>query len=369
MATYINHISTRVPDHYYEQEFLRDRMMEYVGQKESTRRIIRRIYARSGIDKRHTVIRDFHGNGDPRYYFRDDGSMDHPSTGSRNDRYVRHARPLFTELARSVLRESGISRERITHVITVSCTGFYAPEPAFHIIRDLGLDPSTQRFHVGFMGCFAAFPALRMARAFCEADPEARVLIVCLELCSLHFQGRERTDNLISESVFADGGAGVLVGSGREGESPSFRMDRFSTGIAERSEDDMAWIIGDTGFDMVLSPAVPDILRDHLRDALLPLMEGTGKKPEGISEWAVHPGGRAILDKIQREMNLDAKQMRASRKVLREYGNMSSATILFVLSELLNREHPGGEEPALALAFGPGLTIESALLTRMEGAP
>lgn len=369
MPAYINHISTAVPEHYYEQDFLRERMMEYVGGKESTRRIIRRIYNRSGIRKRHTVVRDFHSNGDPRFYFREDGGMEQPSTGTRNERYIRHARPLFTRLARSVLEESGTDPGSVTHVITVSCTGFYAPEPAFHIIRDLGLPPSTERYHVGFMGCFAAFPALRMARSFCEAEPDARVLIVCLELCSLHFQGRERADNLISESVFADGGAGVLVSGNRGVKGADFRMGRFSTEIAEHSEDDMAWIIGDTGFDMVLSTAVPEILSDHIRQALRGLAGEAARDPAGIPRWAVHPGGRAILDKIQGEMGLAPRQIEASREVLREYGNMSSATILFVLKNMLEGEAGETPEETVALAFGPGLTIESAMLTRLKSSP
>lgn len=363
MAAYINHISTGVPDHFYEQDFLRRRMREYVGEREATRRIIDRIYARSGIEKRHTVVRDFHGNGDPRYFFRDDGTMERPSTGTRNSSYVDHARPLYTRLAREALEEGQADPASITHVITVSCTGFYAPEPAFHIIRDLGLDASTQRFHVGFMGCFAAFPALRMARAFCQADPGARVLVVCLELCSLHFQGRDRTDNLISESVFADGGAAVLVEAEPRGPGPSFRMDRFRTGIADGSVGDMAWVIGDTGFDMVLSTAVPDIIRDHIRGAVAPLLEQEETSLDQVGRWAVHPGGRAILDKVEEEMELAPAQIAASRGVLRDYGNMSSATILFVLRRLLGEEAASGR--TLALAFGPGLTIESALLTRV----
>ncbi|MDZ7772314.1 MAG: type III polyketide synthase [Balneolaceae bacterium] len=367
MAAYINHISTGVPEHCYTQDFLRRRMREYVGTQEVTRRIIDRIYARSGIEKRHTVVRDFHANGNPRFFFRDDGTMERPSTGARNRRYVEHARPLYSRLARAALEEGEADPSGITHVITVSCTGFYAPEPAFHIIRDLGLPPSTQRFHVGFMGCFAAFPALRMARAFCEADPGARVLVVCLELCSLHFQGRDRTDNLISESVFADGGAAVLVEPEPRRPGPSFRLDRFRTDIADDSEGDMAWIIGDTGFDMVLSSAVPDILREHIRAAVAPLLDGEDLSPAQASRWAVHPGGRAILDKVEQEMGLAPEQIAASRSVLRDYGNMSSATILFVLKRLM--EEPSGGEAnrgrTLALAFGPGLTIESALLTRV----
>lgn len=365
MAAYINQISTAVPDHYYEQDFLRERMKEYLGNREATSRIIHRIYSRSGIRKRHTVVNDFHGNGDPRFFFGEEGQVESPSTGTRNRLYARHARPLFVKLAGATLEESGMEPERVTHVITVSCTGFFAPEPAFHIIRELGLRSDTQRYHIGFMGCFAAFPALRMARSFCESDPESVVLIVCVELCSLHFQGTERTDNLISESVFADGGAGALVSADPVPGRPAFRIDRFSTAIADNSEEDMAWMIGDTGFEIALSTYVPDIIRAELRSALVPVLEGSGAPPVEIGHWAVHPGGRAILDKVGQEMDLPTERLEASRSVLREYGNMSSATILFVLQKLLYEDTPHAS-PTLALAFGPGLTIESALLSRTD---
>lgn len=370
MPVYIQNIATAVPEHFYKQDFLRERMKEYLSEDKATRRIIHSIYSRSGIDKRHSVINDFRSNGNARFYFQQDGSLSSPSTGKRNELYAEYAKPLYVEVARKLVTQNKkVSTDDITHVITVSCTGFFAPEPAYEIVKQLGLSPATQRYHLGFMGCFAAFPALKMARSFCEAQPDAKVMVVCLELCSLHFQDSEQTDNLISGSVFADGAAGTIVSSDRPIQN-SYRLDGFATTIAEQSENDMAWTIGDTGFDMVLSTYVPDIIEANLLDSLQPLLNAYKKEIPEINHWAIHPGGRSILDKIESTLSLEHGHLEASRKVLAEYGNMSSATILFVLQELLKKENKngndGGEETTLAMAFGPGLTIESCLLTKQS---
>lgn len=364
MAVFIENISTLVPEHSFGQEFLRERMKEYIGSERSTRSIIHRIYSNSGIEKRHTVINDFRKNGHDPFFFQKDGSLGTPSTGSRNELYTKHAKNMFVELARKLLDENkSVKKEEITHVITVSCTGFFAPEPAFEIVKNLGLDPSTQRFHLGFMGCFAAFPALKMAKSFCESDPDAKVMVVCLELCTIHLQDSEATDNLISASVFADGASGVIIGSSQP-EDGGFRLDQFAGSIAENSEKDMAWTIGDTGFDMVLSTYVPEIIKSNLKTAVLPLFNDYERELNDIQYWAIHPGGRAILDKIETNFGLQAEQLEASRTVLNEYGNMSSATIFFVLKYLLEKQSGKGES-TLAMAFGPGLTIESGLLTKV----
>lgn len=364
MAVFIEHISTLVPEHSFKQGFLRERMKDYIGSKRSTKSIIHRIYSNSGIEKRHTVINDFRENGHAPFFFRKDGSLDTPSTGSRNDLYTTHAKHMFVELARQLLDDNeSTNKDEITHVITVSCTGFFAPEPAFEIVKKLGLNPSTQRFHLGFMGCFAAFPALKMAKSFCESDPNAKVMVICLELCSIHLQDSEETDNLISASVFADGASGVIVSSSKP-KGRGFRLDQFAGSVAKDSEKDMAWTIGDTGFDMVLSTYVPEIIESNLRQAVSPLFQNYDKGIEDIRYWAIHPGGRAILDKIEKSFNLHADQLKSSRRVLNKYGNMSSATIFFVLKYLLE-EQSDKDESTLAMAFGPGLTIESGLLTKV----
>ncbi len=366
MAVYIQNIATSVPKENFEQSFLRDKMKEHMGSRPAAARFIHSLYANSGIEKRHTVVNDFHSNGHPRLFFQNEGELEQPSTGTRNELYTKFAKELYLETAGKLLADNDILKKEITQVITVSCTGFYAPEPAFQIVTELGLPTSTERYHIGFMGCFGVFPALKMARSFCEANPDAVVMVVAVELCSLHLQDSEETDHLISATVFADGAAGAIVSSKKsENKTPPYKLDAFQTSIVGESEEDMAWTIGDTGFDMVLSTYIPDIIQSNLDTALRPIMDSYKITYDDITNWAVHPGGRAILDKVEQNIPLQPAQLRSSRTVLANYGNMSSATILFVLKELLRTPAQSEAERTLAMSFGPGITVESALLTRL----
>jgi predicted naringenin-chalcone synthase len=336
-------------------------MKKYVGADRKTQAIIHRIYTQSGISKRHSVIEDFTPNGNGSLFF--NGQIkQQPGTATRNKVYAREAKELFVDTARKLTADNPhFSSDEITHVITVSCTGFYAPGPDYDIVKALNLKPSTQRFHVGFMGCYAAFPAMKMAQSFCTSDPNAVVLLVSAELCTLHFQFKNDVDNLLSGSVFADGAAGMLISS-KKPKTKAFKINGFVSSLASNGEKDMAWTIGDTGFDMVLSTYVPDIIRDNLDTAIQPLFKQYQLAKQDINHWAIHPGGRSILDKIEQSQKLNPEMLTASRTTLANYGNMSSATILFVLKKLLeNSPEPG--QNILSMAFGPGLTIESGLLS------
>jgi predicted naringenin-chalcone synthase len=361
MPVYIHDITTSVPLGSNSQDFVREIMKSALGKDRKTQAILHRIYSQSGIDKRHSVIDEFHQTDKINPYL--NGSIEtSPTTGERNEVYKKEASSLFVETGEKLLeRNPHINNSDITHVITVSCTGFYAPGPDYDLVKNLGLNPSTQRFHLGFMGCFAAFPALKMAHSFCQNDPNAIVLIVATELCSLHFQHKTDLDNLISASVFADGSAGVLV-SQKKSPKPSFEIHGFSSSLTPKGEKDMAWDIGDHGFDMVLSTYVPDIIEANLKEVIQPLFDDYKIEYSDIDYWALHPGGRAIVDKIQTSLSLSDEQVAASRKTLANYGNMSSVTILFVLLELMNSNPEQGSK-VLPMAFGPGLTIESGLLS------
>ena len=400
MAVHLHHVATAVPAASYAQTQARDVMKAWIGGDRRTDRLLHRIYGHSGIDRRHSVLEDFLGAPDaardaapdgsaPRdsldadrlpasgrspdgawtrapaqrgggFYVDDAGGFRDPGTGERNERYRHEAGPLFVEAARRALEGAeGFGPRDVTHVVTVSCTGFYAPGPDLEVVQALGLDPGTERYHLGFMGCYAAFPALRMARAFCRADPDAVVLVVSVELCTLHLQPSRDVDAVIAASVFADGAAGAVV-SARTPRGPALRMDAFSDGLAPEGASDMAWTIGDHGFEMVLSSYVPSIVGDKASAALGPLLAGGGTDPSELRRWAVHPGGRAILDKLASGMELAPEALASSRRVLQRYGNMSSATILFVLADLL-REPAAAGEPIVAMAFGPGLTVATGL--------
>jgi predicted naringenin-chalcone synthase len=362
MPSHIHQIATSVPEFQFNQHELRERMKQVVEGTDRDKRIIHQIYSRSGIETRHSVVNDFQKSGSHTLFFNGQGAS--PGTQSRNDTYIREGRKLFVDVAEKLVNKSTIEPEEITHLITVSCTGFYAPGPDFDIIRALKLNPGIERYHLGFMGCYASIPALKLADQICRADENATVMIVSVELCTLHFQANPKLDDLLSASVFADGGAGAIISS-KTPASAGYQINGFASALLDKGEHDMAWAVGDHGFNMTLSSYIPDLLADGLEDFLNPVLQQYAISLEDIALWGVHPGGRAILDKVQTVLNLPENSLNASRNVLSKYGNMSSATILFVLKELLTNDSVTTDSQALAMAFGPGLTLESALLQRV----
>ncbi len=361
MSSYIHSIQTSVPQYSYHQNELRDRMKEIVPGSERDERIIHHIYSRSGIQTRYSVVDDFRKTGSHQLFFNGQGAT--PGTASRNDTYIKEGRKLFVDVANKLIKNSEFTPNDITHLITVSCTGFYAPGPDYDIIKSLGLSPKTERYHLGFMGCYAAIPALKMADQICRANKDANVMVVSVELCTLHFQANPKMDDLLSASVFADGGSGAIV-STREPNQTSYQIDGFASAITEKGKDDMAWSIGDTGFNMILSNYIPDLLEEGLHPFLDPVLKQYQLTLDDIDLWGVHPGGRAILDKVQKTFSLPDGALSSSRNILSNYGNMSSATVLFVLKEILDMPSKSDNGRTLAMAFGPGLTLESALLTK-----
>lgn len=362
------------------------------GRTRLAQRLTAAAFDASAIDTRHTVIEELDQqprSTPPVFYDAKTAMVLSPSTGVRNAIYVERSPDLFLTAARRALAVApGIEAQDVTHVITVSCTGFFAPGPDYAIVRELGLSPSTQRYHLGFMGCYAAFPALRAARSFCVSDPAAIVLVVCVEVCSIHLHASDDPDTIVASSVFSDGAAAAVVSGrvdlpGTDGHAV-IELDAFESILTPVGESDMAWAIGDHGFEMVLSRYVPAIIGKHISGALTPLLatdpDLSGRPASEIDLWAVHPGGRSILDKVQEALDLSEAQLAPSRATLREDGNMSSATVLFVLRRLLHGE--GGSckdnnkdsreasqsdgntaRRICAMAFGPGLTVESALFT------
>ncbi|MEX2528039.1 MAG: type III polyketide synthase [Gemmatimonadota bacterium] len=383
MPVFVHHLETLVPKTSYSQEWSSELMQKEMAERPAIRRIIRSLYRKSGIEKRHSVVADLEDGTSTSLFFAPDGSrLPTPSTSMRNEIYTREARILFGELAQQLLTGArGFQREDVTHVITISCTGFFAPGPDFHVVQALGLPGTIQRYHVGFMGCYAAFQGLKMAQAFCHSDPDAVVLVLAVELCSLHLQFSTETDDLIAGAVFADGAGGALV-SARRPHGRAMELEAFHSELAVEGEADMAWTIGDHGFRMKLSTYVPDIIQTNLEPVMAAALGAVDLTPAEIGWWAIHPGGRAIVDRVEESLKLDEGALAASRKVLRNFGNMSSATILFVLKEMLDGGTPtfpmpqGAEVKAavvpvalpkdgdriFAMAFGPGLTMETGVL-------
>jgi predicted naringenin-chalcone synthase len=337
-------------------------LREQPGTDRLTQRLIDAAFAASAIDTRYTVLADLAGpvSDDERMpVLAADGTLLVPTTGARNATFVREAPALFAAAGAAALADAGIERERVTHVVTVSCTGLFAPGPDYRLVRDLGLSPTVERYHLGFVGCAAAIPALRTAARVCAAQPEAVVLVVCAELCSLHIRSSSDPQQIVAASVFGDGAAAAVVTGAAvaaDDTRPSFELGEFATRLTSTGEDDMAWIIGDHGFEMTLSAEVPRIIGREIKAAVADFAGG-------VDTWAVHPGGRSVLDKVESGLGLDPHALDASRAVLRDYGNMSSATVLFILRDLLHSDRCTDGERVAAIAFGPGLTVEAA---RME---
>ncbi len=361
MSIFIHDIVTANPPDFADQQKVREIMKSKVGKDRVTQSIIHRIYSQSGIEKRHSVLNEVFSDSELTFFNRALSSDHSPGTGERNDLYKKESSKLFVEIGTRLMAQNpGFRKEDISHVITVSCTGFFAPGPDFEVVRALGLPPSTQRFHIGFMGCYAAFQGMKMAQSFCKADSNANVLVICTELCTLHFQNNTNIDSLVATSVFADGAAGMLISS-RKPRS-GFELNAFTSSLAYEGEKDMAWTIGDHGFNMVLSTYVPEIISANLEEVISPMLRKLSISKEQIDIWAVHPGGRAIVDKVEQAMQLSEYQIRSSRKTLANFGNMSSATVLFVLKDVLDSEFEEGTR-VLPIAFGPGLTIETGVLS------
>ena len=353
-TAYLNRIGAAVPRHDVHDTFVA--FAAGLLPSERHRALFGRMVERGQIEHRFSPLKPkalpgFTALEAEDFYIR--GAF--PSTGARMDVYEQEAPELVD---RALDRLDLVDDEReITHLIIVSCTGFSAPGLDFHIIDRLGLDPSVERTVVGFMGCYAAMNALKLARHIVRSEPASRVLIVSIELCTLHFQESADLEQILSFLVFADGCAAALVTA----EPTGLSLDRFRAVLAPEEPELISWKIRDLGFDMVLSGKVPGVLARTLTRRSGEVF-GNGA-PSDFDLWAVHPGGRSVLDAVETALDLPGDALVNSRHVLREYGNMSSATILFVLARMLEDAATAGGR-GLAMAFGPGLTAETLQFTR-----
>jgi predicted naringenin-chalcone synthase len=345
---YLNAIGTAVPANEVHGLFTdyAPRLLE----DPRTRRLFRRMVERCGIECRYSVLAPSARAGqldDAALYCQ--GAF--ADTGARMRIYEQCA----SDLAFRAALDLDDDLDGITHLVVVSCTGFAAPGLDLDLIDRLALSPRVERTSIGFMGCYAAINALRFARHVVRSERNARVLIVSLELCTLHLQETSDLEQVLSFLIFADGAAAALVTGVRRG----LVLDRSSTVLVREAADQITWRIGCSGFDMKLAGGLPTTIAASLPGQLREIL--TGAPVDAIEHWAVHPGGRSVLDAVARALTLAPHKLAASRDVLRRYGNMSSATVLFVLKEMLTSRVRG---PGCAIAFGPGLAIESL---RFEG--
>jgi predicted naringenin-chalcone synthase len=366
MRAMISGISAACPAGGSMQGRTLDILVTAAGLAGDSARFARAILQRSGIEHRASVLGD--AEAAAAFYTVPSAA---PGTGARMAEYARHAPVLGTAAAGAALASAGVEPDSITHVVTASCTGFIAPGLDIELMQRLGLAPTVGRTNVGFMGCHAAINALNVAgaivRASRAAEVPARVLVTCVELSSLHLQPSARPDHIVAASLFADG-AGACVVSDEAGDLPCslagtpVEFIGAASMVVPGTLDAMRWSIGDAGFAMTLGESVPGIVREHLASWLRPWLVrhlGTGAADPAGVHWCVHPGGPRVLEAVRDAMGLDELALRFSREVLRDHGNMSSATVLFILRRMLDA---GVRGPAVLLAFGPGMCIEAALV-------
>lgn len=312
------------------------------------RTLFRRMVSRADIAHRYSFLDPHRGaaqfSSADAYEFYRAGNF--PNTARRMQMFEQCA-PALMKKAVNRLALSEKERSDITHVLVTCCTGLYAPGLDFEIVDHLGLSSGVERTMVGFMGCYAAINALKLARHIVRSDPKAGVLMVNLELCTLHLQETQDLEQVLSFLVFADGAAASLITSSQQG----LALDSFKAVMVPETRGLITWNIRDLGFDMLLSGKVPAQLGRALHEG--ELMD----ERDGIDLWAVHPGGRSILDAVEKGLELPSDALEASREVLTNFGNMSSATVMFVLERMMQNTQPG--QRGCAMSFGPGLTAET----------
>jgi predicted naringenin-chalcone synthase len=349
---------------------------EICARNEDERRLVKVLYRKAGVKERSTVVphetalryltpqvaavganaAGFAGDelaeAEPPLHYG-------PTTQERMEFYRTHAPGLALEAAGAALDDAALAPDAITHVVVVTCTGFYSPGIDAALIEQLGLPRTTERIQVGFMGCHGAINGLRAATALVAADPGRRVLLCCVELCSLHYCFQWDPLRAVGNAVFADGAAAMVLGPPGDREA-RLRPAACGSYLIPDSADAMTWTIGDHGFEMILSPRVPDLIGEHLRPFMESWLAKHGLAIDKVGGWAVHPGGPRVLSAVEDALGLDRTATAVSREVLATCGNMSSPTVLFILDRMRRLDMP---RPYVALGFGPGLAAEAALFT------
>ncbi len=358
----ITAIGTANPPYKRSQREAAELVVAGLNLKTAERRLLKSLYKSTGIEYRHSVLSDYVKEPGQFEFFPNDPNQPYPSTAQRMQIYKDSAIHLALDAIENCL--SGIEFEisAITHLITVSCTGMYAPGIDIEIVQTLGLNPSTKRTAINFMGCYGAFNAIKVADAICKSSPEAHVLIVCVELCTIHFQNNIKMDNMISNAIFADGAAAALV-QAKPKANKYFCLSHFYCDLLPQTSKEMAWHIADSGFDIVLSTYVPEVIESVIANFMKRLLQNSTLAPSDIDFYAIHPGGLKILQACEKALNISKEQNKYAYQILNDYGNMSSATILFLLKALFNDLNTANHHKNIfSCAFGPGLTLESMIL-------
>lgn len=357
-------IGTAVPHHRHDQSAILQFMQRIYAFNENDKRKLKYLYQHSNIDTRYSVIPDYSRPlPEWKFYPHAENLEPFPSLEHRMIWYQKYAAPLSVDAIRNCL-EGKLKLEEVTHLITVSCTGMSAPGLDLQLMELMDLPKNTYRTSVNFMGCYASIHALKMADSICNSTKSAKVLIVCTELCTLHFQREATMDNIAASLLFSDGSAAALV-TADESKTKGIYIDSFYSEVISKGKKDMTWELSSSGFLMTLSSYIPDLIEEDFEPLFNRAVLNTSIKKENITHWCIHPGGKKILEAIHKSLQLKNDELKHCKEILKEFGNMSSPSILFVLKKIMNlifhtqASKNKKNEKIFAAAFGPGLTMET----------
>ncbi len=356
-------IATGVPSYKHAQTSLFDFANKIYNKNEEDTRKLKFLYNHSGIEFRYSVIPDFDLSKKESVFFSDaDDLLTVPSISKRMEVYNQYAPQLSADtISKCILGK--IAATDITHLITVSCTGMSAPGLDLQLMELMDLPKQIVRTSVNFMGCYAAIHAMKLADAFCNNDKKAKVVIICTEFCTLHFQTDPTIDNLTSSLLFADGCAAILMQHDDTGKG--LLIQNFYSDVSFKGKKDMAWQLSSTGFLMTLTGYIPELIKADFENLVAAALQKTNRNKNDITKWCIHPGGKKIVDTIADTLKIERAAFKNSYEVLNDYGNMSSPTILFVLQKILLEieNSTNDNEVIFGAAFGPGLTMETFTAT------
>lgn len=357
-------IATEVPSFKHEQAHILTFMQNVYAMNEQDKRKMKFLYHQSAIKTRYSVLPDYSLQANDWVFYPASENLDPFPDLELRMKWYNDMAPLLSIGAIKKCIADKINADEITHLVTVSCTGMSAPGLDLQVMEALELPKNIFRTSVNFMGCYAAIHALRLADSLCHENKNAKVVIVCTELCTLHFQKDNTIDNITSSLLFGDGSAAVLV-TNNDHQDDGLTIKDFYSEVAFKGKKDMSWELSSSGFLMTLSGYVADLIEEDFNSLVENALQHAHLEKADISHWCIHPGGKKILTAIQKSISLSENSLSESYNVLKDYGNMSSPTILFVLKEMMDQLNRGKRKRTniFGAAFGPGLTMETFILT------
>ena len=353
-------IVTASPPFKVSQSYAASELKKRMGGTSAISRMIDMAANQSGIDHRFFVIKDGEENSSEKFFTKD-GNYFSPDTKSRMTEYEKWSILLTKQAVRELAEKNNIDFGSIDRIITITCTGFFAPGLDYELIKEFNISPSVKRTNIGFMGCAASLVGVNSVWEAMKQQGNENILMVSVELCSLHLQTEPTRDNILANMIFADGAAAAYFSKTNISNEKKLEIQFAESFLFQDSAKFMGWKIGNNGFEMMLSSELPKIILNSAAPKAKEILTQKGIDISQIKHWALHPGGRAILDSLQNGLALSDEQLKPSREVLKNFGNLSSVSILFVLKNILENSQLNKDDYLCAIAFGPGLTMELVL--------